>query len=51
MGSRLGSDVGCSSTFVILAHGLEVNLNLFIICSPQNLGKALPIPSAFGYIL
>lgn len=41
-GSRLGSDVGCSSTTVTVAHELEVKLNLFIICPPQNLGEATP---------
>lgn len=41
-GSRLGSNVGYFSTFVILAHELEVKLNLFIICLPQNLGEATP---------
>lgn len=48
-GNRPGSDVGCSSMFVILAHGLEVKLNLYIICPPQNLGEATP--HSFDYIL
>ena len=47
-GSRLGADGGCSSTFVILAGRLEVKLNLFIICPPQNVGEAtLPIHLLF----
>lgn len=37
-GTRPGSDVGCSSPFVISAHGLEVKLNLLYNLSPSKSG-------------
>lgn len=40
--SRPSSDAGCPSTFVILAYGLEVKINLFIIYLPQDLKETTP---------